>query len=138
MDLKKFKQRFIEFLDDTNCYGLGPADLETYERRKKEAEERCLREAWKEAYLIEHWFEQEAYVNGTPLKRMWLRLQYALQNIIGGTRIPPLPDYMIMEVTRCLLPDIIAFYETEEGREAFRQWKAQQTDQAETEKSKAS
>lgn len=138
MDFKKFKQRFTEFLDDTNCYGLGPVDMKTYHRRKKEITERRRKEEAEEAYLLEYWFKQDAYVNGTPFKRLLLRIQYALRNIIGGTRIPPIPDHMIMEVTRCLLPDIIAFYETEEGREAFAQWKAQQAAQAEMEKSKAS
>jgi hypothetical protein len=29
-------------------------------------------------------------------------------------------------MARCLLPDLIAFYESEEGNAAFVQWKAEQ------------
>ena len=36
------------------------------------------------------------------------------------------PDHVIESIARCLLPDIIAFYETEEGQREFAQWKAAQ------------
>lgn len=36
------------------------------------------------------------------------------------------PQYVIESIARCLLPDIIAFYETEEGQRQFAQWKAEQ------------
>ena len=31
-----------------------------------------------------------------------------------------------MEIARCLLPDIIAYYESEQGQREFAKWKAQQ------------
>ena len=31
-----------------------------------------------------------------------------------------------MEIARCLLPDIIAFCESEEGQREFEEWKAKQ------------
>jgi len=37
-----------------------------------------------------------------------------------------IPQYAIETVARCLLPDILAFYETEEGQREFEEWKAQQ------------
>ena len=43
------------------------------------------------------------------------------------------PQHVIESIARCLLPDIIAFYETEEGQREFAQWKAAQ----EAQKSKA-
>ena len=48
------------------------------------------------------------------------------------------PDHVIESIARCLLPDIIAFYETEEGQREFAQWKAAQDAQQATQKSKAS
>ena len=41
----------------------------------------------------------------------------------GGDRL--LPPHIIKEIAECLLPDIIAFYETEEGQKAFQEWKEQ-------------
>ena len=36
------------------------------------------------------------------------------------------PQHVIESIARCLLPDIIAFYETEEGQRQFLEWKAAQ------------
>lgn len=36
------------------------------------------------------------------------------------------PLYALETVARCILPDIIAYYETEEGQREFEEWKAQQ------------
>ena len=35
-----------------------------------------------------------------------------------------IPDDVLESLARCFLPDIIAFYETEEGQEYFAQWKS--------------
>lgn len=43
-----------------------------------------------------------------------------------------IPKRILDELARCFLPDIIAFYETAEGREEYEEWKltqAQQTPQ---------
>ena len=39
-----------------------------------------------------------------------------------------IPQYAIETVARCLLPDILAFYESEEGQREFAEWKRQQED----------
>ena len=36
-----------------------------------------------------------------------------------------IPDDVLESLARCFLPDIIAFYETEEGQKYFAQWKAE-------------
>lgn len=36
------------------------------------------------------------------------------------------PQHVIESIARCLLPDIIAFYESEEGQRQFQEWKATQ------------
>ena len=35
-----------------------------------------------------------------------------------------IPQYAIEAIARCILPDIIAYYETAEGQREFREWKA--------------
>ena len=37
-----------------------------------------------------------------------------------------IPQYAIEIIARCLLPDIIAFFESEEGQREFAEWKRQQ------------
>ena len=37
---------------------------------------------------------------------------------------PGIPQHIIESIARCILPDIIAYYETEEGQREFREWKA--------------
>ena len=36
-----------------------------------------------------------------------------------------IPQHEIEHIARCILPDIIALYESEEGQREFREWKAQ-------------
>ena len=37
-----------------------------------------------------------------------------------------IPQHVIENSARCLMPDILAFYESEEGQKEFAAWKAQQ------------
>ena len=39
------------------------------------------------------------------------------------------PDYVIESIARCLLPDMIAYYETEESQRQFAEWKAAREEQ---------
>ena len=43
-----------------------------------------------------------------------------------------IPQHIIESIARCFLPDIIAYYETEEGQREFREWKTKH-DAAQTE-----
>ena len=46
-----------------------------------------------------------------------------------------IPQHAIEAIARCILHDIIAYYETEEGQRQFQEWKAmQEAEQAEREK----
>lgn len=42
---------------------------------------------------------------------------------INNTNIP---QHKIETIARCILPDILSFYESEEGQREFAEWKAQQ------------
>ena len=46
-----------------------------------------------------------------------------------------IPQHEIEYIAQCILPDIIAFYESEEGQREFQEWKAQR--EAETAERKA-
>ena len=47
-----------------------------------------------------------------------------------------IPQYAIETVARCLLPDIIAYYESEEGQRKFAEWKRQQEEKRDTDEGK--
>ena len=55
------------------------------------------------------------------------------KKLINNTDIP---QYAIETIARCLLPDIIAFFESEEGQREFAEWKRQQKDIKDTDDEK--
>ena len=69
--------------------------------------------------MLDTWFEQEAYIKGSWWKRLWLRLVYAIKDTHGEGR---LPDFVAKDIARCLLPSIIEYFESEEGKKAFAEW----------------
>ena len=44
------------------------------------------------------------------------------KKLINDTNIP---EHQVEAIARCLLPDILKFYESEEGQREFTEWKAQ-------------
>ena len=53
-------------------------------------------------------------------------LQYIYWDIRGEKHLPAIPAHLRLEMARCLLPDIIAFCESEKGKAEIAQWKAEQ------------
>ena len=53
------------------------------------------------------------------------RIEDLLRDNIGECDIP---DDLIKEIARCLVPDIIAFFDTEEAKCEFEEWKKAQSD----------
>ena len=51
------------------------------------------------------------------------RIENLLRDNSGECEIP---DDLIKEIARCLVPDIIAFFETEEAKREFEAWKVEQ------------
>ena len=45
------------------------------------------------------------------------------KKLINNTDIP---QHQIEAIARCIMPDILTFYESEEGQREFAKWKAQQ------------
>ena len=50
------------------------------------------------------------------------------KKLINRTAIP---QHEIEVIARCIFPDILAFYESEEGQREFAEWKARQSEQKE-------
>jgi hypothetical protein len=44
------------------------------------------------------------------------------KKIVNNTNIP---QYKVEAIARCILPDILAYYESEEGQREFAEWKRQ-------------
>ena len=96
--------------EDTYTTPLGATDLEAWHRKQKRITERRLRE------------EEE---KREPAKN-WMCLQYIYWGIRGEKYMPEIPAHLRMEMARCMLPDIIAFCESEKGKAEIAQWKAEQ------------
>lgn len=47
------------------------------------------------------------------------------------SNVTQIPQHEIDALARCLLPDLIAFYESENGQKEFEQWKIQLDDKEE-------
>lgn len=45
------------------------------------------------------------------------------KKVVNHTKIP---DYKIEAIARCLLPDILAYYESEEDQREFARWQQEQ------------
>lgn len=52
------------------------------------------------------------------------------KELINNTSIP---QREIEIIARCIFPDILAFYESEEGQREFAEWKAQQAEKPDKE-----
>ena len=137
MTWKEFKKRTIAILNDDRSYFLEGEELEAWKQRQKEIAERKAEAERKEAECMAQWFEQDDYVNGNWFKRLILHIQYILRDKHGEGKPPKIPDHIRMEIARCLLPDIIAFCESEQGKREFEEWKKKRL-AANKEKEKAS
>jgi hypothetical protein len=65
MTQKQFVRRFKEMMADTSCTPLGVTDLEAWREQQKKITEQHLQEELEKRELVEHLFEQDAYINGT-------------------------------------------------------------------------
>ncbi len=119
MTWKEYKKRVIEILTDDSSGFLTDEKREKWMKRQKEHAEQESERKRQEQQLLDTWFEQEEYIKGSWWKRLWLRLVYAIKDTHGEGR---LPDFVAKDIARCLLPSIIAYFESEEGKKAFAEW----------------
>lgn len=116
MTWKEFKKRVIEILTDDSSGFLTDEECAKWKKQRKERAELESERKRQEQQLLDTWFEQEEYIKGSWRKRLWLRLVYAIKDTHGEGR---LPDFVAKDIARCLLPSIVAYFESEEGKKAF-------------------
>ena len=123
MTFKKFLKRVNALLHDNRMVLREGEDIEDWEevqRKQREEEAERLR---KEQEILATWFLREEYLTAGWFKRFLLRLEFAFRDTRGESKLPPLPDHLRMEIARCILPDIVAYFESERGQREFEEWK---------------
>lgn len=126
MTWKAFWKRVHALIHDDRTRLLAGEDLEDWEEvQRKQREEEAERQRNEQAILAT-WFLREDYIRAGWFKRLLLRIAFVFRDTRGEGNLPTISEHLITEVARCLMPDIIAFYESEEGRRIFEEWKAKQ------------
>ena len=126
MTWKKFWKRIGALLHDNRTrlrQGESLEEFEEYQRKQREIE---AEQRKKEQEILATWFLREEYINAGWFKRFLLRLEFAFRSTRGESHIPQIPEHIRKEIARCLLPDIVAYFESEEGQREFAEWKAKQ------------
>ena len=119
VELTKQKQTPADDVDD----GEDIEDWEEVQRKQREEEAERQR---KEQEILATWFLREEYINAGWFKRLLLRIEFVFRDTRGESHIPQIPEHIRKEIARCLLPDIVAYFESEQGQREFEEWKAQQ------------
>lgn len=128
MSMKKFWKRLQAILSDNRSGFFSAEDYDQWvESHKQELEEREKAEAERqrrEEELLATWFFREEYLSAGWFKRLLLTIEFLIRDKRGEGHIPQIPDKVRMEIARCLLPDIVAYFESEEGQKEFKEWKS--------------
>ena len=126
MTWKKFWKRVNALLHDNRTRLLEGEDIENWEEYQRKRREEKAERHKKEQELLATWFLREEYINAGWFKRLLLRIEFVFRDTRGESHIPQIPKHIRMEIARCLLPDIITYYESEQGQKEFEEWKKQQ------------
>ena len=125
MTWKKFWKRVNALLHDNRTVLREGENIEDWKevlRKQREEEAERLR---KEQEILAMWFLREEYLTVGWLKRFLLRLEFLFRDTRGESHIPQIPEHIRKEIARCLLPDIVAYFESEQGQKEFEEWKKQ-------------
>ena len=126
MTWKKFWKRVNALLHDNRTVLREGEDIEDWEEvQRKQREEEAERQR-KEQEILATWFLGEEYLNAGRFKRLLLRIEFVFRDTRGESHIPEIPKHIRKEIARCLLPDIIAYFESEDGQKEFKEWKLSQ------------
>lgn len=126
MTWKKFWKRVNAQLHDNRTVLREGEDIEDWEVVQRQQREKDAERKQKEQEVLATWFLREEYINAGWFKRFLLRLEFAFRSTRGESHIPQIPDHIRIEIARCLLPDIIAYFESEDGQKEFAEWKIKQ------------
>ncbi len=112
-------QTIIFLIDspDSVYYGCTPSEL----KHDLSEHPEDVFNATVKAFVIP-WCCSDNYISASPIRRIWIVLAHIFKCNLGEITIP---DSLVREIAACLLPDIIAFLDTEEAQREFEEWKAQ-------------
>ena len=126
MTWKKFWKRVNALLHDNRTVLRDGENIEDWEEAQRKQREKKAERQRKEQEILATWFLREEYINAGWFKRFLQRLGFAFRSTRGESHIPQIPDHIRMEIARCLLPDIVAYFESEQGQKEFEEWKNKQ------------
>lgn len=126
MTWKKFWKHVNALLHDNRTVLREGEDIEDWKEVQRKQREIEAEQRKKEQEILATWFLREEYINAGWFKRLLLRIEFVFRDAHGESHIPQIPDHIRMEIARCLLPDIVAYFESEQGQREFAEWKAQQ------------
>ena len=95
-----------------------------YKKHNYELEWRELVQRRNDQSKVAHILCSDDYKNANLWKRTRIYLREVLP--IDRRAVFNIPDHEIEALARCFLPDIIAYFESEEGKAEFAAWKAEQ------------
>ena len=72
--------------------------------------------------LVPYWKDIQAYENGGFWKRFFINIKYALRDKRAECGVP---KSVLQAIVDDMMPDIRAFFESEEGKREFEEWKKQ-------------
>lgn len=136
MTWKKFWKRVNALLHDNRTVLREGENIEDWEETQRKQREETERQR-KEQEILATWFLREEYLNAGWFKRFLLCLKFAFRSTRGESHIPQIPEHIRKEIARCLLPDIVAYFESEQGQREFEEWKNQQVSITQTQKNKS-
>ena len=123
MTFKNFLKRVNALLQDNRTVLREGDDIEDWEEvQRKQCKEEAERQR-KEQEILATWFLREEYINAGWFKRLLLRIEFVFRDTRGESHIPQIPKHIRLEIARCLLPDIVAYYESDQGQKEFAEWK---------------
>ena len=126
MTFKNFLKRVNALIHDNRTVLREGEDIEDWEEvQRKQREEEAERQK-KEQEILATWFLREEYLSAGWFKRFILRIEFVFRDTRGESHLPQIPEHILKEIARCLLPDIVAYFESEQGQREFEEWKAQQ------------
>ena len=126
MTWKKFWTRVNALLHDNRTVLREGEVIEDWEEVQRKQREKEAERQRKEQEILATWFLREEYLNAGWFKRLLLRIGFVFRDTRGESHIPKIPEHIRKEIARCLLPDIVAYFESERGQREFAEWKAQQ------------
>ena len=116
MTWKKFWKRVNALLHDNRTVLRDGEDIEDWEEVQCKQREEEVERQKKEQEILATWFLREEYIKAGWFKRFLLRLEFLFRDTRGESHIPQIPEHIRKEIARCLLPDIVAYYESEEEK----------------------